>query len=679
MLTSLVYPAAVFLGAFLLFVIQPIEGKQLLPLFGGSSSVWATSLAFFTSMLFFGYLYVYVLTRANAKKQVIVHSLVVVASLAFFVIPVVAFFTTGMPFLDVLLALLVSIGLPYFVLSTTGPLLQFWFAATQKKEPYKLYALSNAASLAALAAYPFIIEPLITLRNQHVLWAALFVVYAVLCLAAARGFLRTTQRATPHESVVAPAWKLRVTWIAFAALPAFMLVAITTQLTQVITPMPLLWVVPLALYLVTFIVAFSGRVRLRYAPVFLLIAVAGAYYFEPPLFGGTSWGDVTPRFVFYLLVLFLSGLTAHTLLYMSRPHPRHSPLFYLAIAFGGMLGCIAASIVAPLVFTDFVEFPLGLAACAALAVLVLSPHFFPRLKSGMIALTKALAMLGVVILLMQYLSADTVAPAVSSRNFYGKASVVFMDDFTVLAHGSTIHGAQFTKPDLQRIPTMYYTPKSGVGRAFLFEQDTRKKQPLRAGVVGLGTGALAAYCRAGDSFVFYEIDKDIDVLAKQYFSYLAHCTGSEVRLGDARIVLQSEGDTNRSGKYDILAVDAFSNDTIPAHLLTLEAFQLYASHLRSPQSIIAVHVSNRYLDLAPVVLRLAAELRFSAAIIRDPGDPNLRGVASQWVLLAADSSDFRSVVFANTDSAPPKNTAPVWTDDYSSILPVLRLPWLYWN
>ncbi len=667
---------SVFLGAFLLFVVQPIAGKQLLPHFGGSSSTWTTSLVFFTTALFLGYLYVYVLTRFPRVHQSLIHIAVVGATILFTLVfsfspddAPVLLEQESMPIFSVLSALFLSIGMPYFLLATTGPLMQYWYGTSGKK-PYTLYALSNAASLLALLSYPFVIEPMISLRHQEEIWTILFIAYALVSVTAALTFrTRTTLSAIP-DRLESPLFWERLLWIALAALPSFALVATTTQITQAITSVPLLWIAPLALYLVTFIVAFRGWGRSVFVPLFFFVSACVAWWFTP-----ASYYHIVPQILSYLALLFFCGLSCHALLYRMRPESGLSPLFYLHLSLGGALGALLSAVLAPLVFPDYWEFPLALALSGAFAMWILPTSFFPRIMKARHVLTaKILFAVLAATLFAQLIFADNGVPTIATRNFYGNAQVTFGEDSVSLIHGTTLHGAQFTDPANARLPTTYYTPGSGIGRAILFAEGDRGGKGVRVGVIGLGTGSVAAYCRPGDTYTFYEIDARIETIARSYFSYLSRCKGADVRIGDGRLLLAAESLGGTPGAYDVLAVDAFSDDVIPVHLLTLHALEIYVAHLRAPESILAIHISNRYLDLGPVVFRLAAELGFNAMLVSDSGETGAGGTPSAWVVLSKDSDVLQSTVFANTNSIPPGASARVWTDDYSSLLPALNLP-----
>jgi hypothetical protein len=678
----LLYAGTIFLSAFLLFLVEPIAGKHLLPWFGGSSSVWATSLLFFTAMLFTGYLYVYLLTSLGGKRQAAIHACVVaivslMALIALFFWhsiypPLMWVEGSTQPALDVLIALSIAIGGPYFLLSTTGPLLQYWYGTSAHKEPYKLYALSNAGSFLALLSYPLVIEPFSPLHVQEGVWIIFFFLYVAVSAVIVVKLFRVrhfAQRAPAIEGEARSPIGLRLFWVACAALPSFLLVASTTEITQVIAPVPLLWIIPLSLYLLTFIIAFAGKGRSIFVPVFLLVMAITAYFYTSVSVYLIVW-----QLASYLALLFFCALMCHARLYRLRPATAELPLFYLLISFGGMLGALCASVIAPLIFPDFWEFPLAIVLAGGFATSLLIDFFFGRIlgRTRIIA-ARIILSLALAVLFTQLIFKDGDFPTLTSRNFYGTTKVEFEGTVTALVHGATLHGLQIDEKGYEFAPTTYYTVNSGLGRAMRFEEQARGAKSLRVGVVGLGTGSIAAYCRPHDTYVFYEIDPRIKILATTYFSYLTHCAGSQVRIGDGRITLSNELRNGTPGSYDLIAVDAFTDDTIPVHLLTAQAAAIYAAHLRSPTSIIAIHTSNRYLDLVPIVFRLASQIGFSATVVRDDGSSTRTGGASVWVLLVKDSSVFRSRIFAGSNTGLPQ-PGPLWTDDYTSLLSVVNFP-----
>ncbi|MBI5004403.1 fused MFS/spermidine synthase [Candidatus Kaiserbacteria bacterium] len=685
----MLYAVAIGLSALLLFAVEPMTVKHLLPWFGGSSEVWATSLVFFTAMLFVGYLYVYLLSRRPFRQQTIVHFYMIVIAVCATLFSLYQWHSiyppldwtissAAAPAINVLKALLFAIGAPFFFLSTTGPLLQYWYGISTRKDPYILYALSNTGSLAALVGYVFLAEPYSTLTVQSSIWAALFIACAAINIVIAVRFYREAGKHTAKNLLVVHegakdshriSWRLYLAWVWYGALPAFMLVATTVEITQKIAPVPLLWIVPLMIYLLAFILAFAGIGRSIFIPLAFLVASIIAYSYA-----SASYVSIVNGTFAYLTLLFFCGLGCAAQLYRLRPSTAGLPFFYLLLSLGGMIGTLCASILAPLIFTDFWEFPLGIALSAGVAVYLIDEDLFPRiLDPRKIMLTKILATAMVAYLFAGIIFVSDEYTSVRSRDFYGSVQVQFGGQWTALMHGATLHGLQLADKDQKYLPTTYYVPQSGVGRSIQYERDVHKGKSIRVGIIGLGTGTMAAYCRAGDTFVFYDIDPQVIDLAGKYFSYLAHCAGSAVRQGDGRILLEQERRTGDLGRYDVIVIDAFSDDTIPVHLLTEQAVDLYAAHMHASDSIIAVHVSNRYLDLAPIVLRLAAQIGMNATVISDNGRSGAGGSPSEWVLLSKDPSVFRAEVFAGGNSSIPQASAEVWTDEFTSLVPVLQV------
>lgn len=672
------FAISVFLSAFLLFAIQPIASKHILPYFGGSSAVWATSLVFFTTVLFFGYTYVYLVTSLRSKTQMMIHGSVIALATVATALSIASWgsiyppldWITGSslaPALRVFVALAISVGIPYFLLSTTGPLLQYWYGVTSQTEPYKLYALSNTGSLLALISYPFLIEPNITLSGEESLWSGLFFFYAVLLAAVTLSIRRIPPhvRASANES---GSILSKAQWIAFAALPAFLLVATTTVLTQLISPVPLLWVIPLALYLITFIWAFSGYGRTRFMPLFVIITACAAYSYTP-----ASPVDIVAEVTAYLLLLFFACLMCHSELYKRRPATGALPFFYLCTSFGGMIGTMCASLLPPLLFHDFFEFPLGLAITASIAVILIPNELYPRLMPARgVRMIRWIAPFFFASLLATLILNSASSHVLSSRSFYGAVQIKFDDEATILMNGTTMHGLQPVAREWSYIPTTYYATFSGFGRAIRAVRDSVKSHAIRVGVIGLGTGTAAVYCEPSDTFSFYEIDPDIERIARSYFSYLSRCAGSHVLIGDGRIVLTAQPVADST--YDLFVVDAFTDDAIPAHLLTNEAVALYMEHI-SDKGILAIHASNRYLNLYPVILSIARQQSLTAMVVYDDGDKNYLSGPSLWVLLARDPKVFDADAFIGVDrwSVPLPLPAP-WTDNYTSLFSALRVP-----
>ncbi len=670
------FALSVFLSAFLLFAVQPIASKHLLPYFGGSSSVWATSLVFYTSILFLGYAYVYLVATQRSSVQVMIHGAVIVTAMFATMLAVISWGSIYPPLdwieqsslspaLRVLVALFLSVGIPYFLLSTTGPLLQYWYGVSSQTEPYKLYALSNAGSLLALISYPFLIEPYIALPKEETIWTVLFFLYALLLIAVTLSI----RNVPPHvRASVKEAGSVarKAAWIAFAALPAFLLVATTTVLTQLISPVPLLWIIPLALYLLTFIFAFSGYGQTIYMPLFVFLASIVAFLYTP-----ASPSEIVSEVIAYFVLLFMASLMCHAQLYKLRPRTEALPFFYLCTSFGGAVGTVCASLLAPLVFNNFFEFPLGLAITASLAIYLLPADFYPRLvKDRTIKAIRVIAPFFFAMMLTNVVVADVSEDVLASRNFYGAVQLHFNEEATVLMNGTTMHGMQATAREWSYMPSSYYTQGSGFGRAMRAVRTQQAEGPVSVGVVGLGTGSAAAYCAKDDRFTFYEIDPHIEHIARTYFSYLSRCKGSEVHIGDGRLVLESQ-DT----KYDLLVVDAFTDDAIPAHLLTKEAVAIYFEHLSSDDGIVAIHTSNRFLLLYPVLLSIARLDGLTAMVVYDAGEGGHMGAASQWVLLSRNKKVFDDPAFIGVPTwAAPQPLPNAWTDTYTSLYSVLSVP-----
>ncbi len=688
----ILYASAIFLSAFLLFQIQPIAGKHMLPYFGGSSSVWATSLLFFTGMLFFGYLYAYLLCRLPEKKQVLVHFTVVMcatlASLAMLLawrslFPTMEWTIASLlsPWLQLLFALAFSIGLPYFLLSTTGPLLQYWYGITEKREPYKLYALSNIGSFLALGSYPFLVEPNSTVPVQDGIWLGLFLVYAALAALVCNRFFRSqrdiptyksdlsTDKSDLYVEVGTISRGRKVAWVVLAALPSFLLVATTTQITQLVAPLPLLWIVPLSLYLVTYILAFSGYGRGVFTWFLLLAFAIAAYEYH-----GTGYAESTWRVISDTLLLFFCGLYCHAQLYANRPDTRSSSLFYLCLSFGGMIGALLASVVAPLIFPDLWEFPIGIALAALVAITFVPSSLASRIQPGYLRATKILLLCSILVAAYSLVSeGDEREVLVRYRNFYGTALVYQTPELKVLLNGGTIHGVQMRDAHFEFIGATYFSARSGIARAIMDRYLAHPDRTLNIGITGLGAGAISAYCGSGDTYVYYEIDPSIEKVAREHFSYLSRCKGVEVRTGDARILLEQERRRGETNDFDVLAMDAFNDDTIPVHLITKEAIQLYLEHIQE-DGIIAINTSNRLLDIAPVIVSTAEELGLSWLIVITDGSDDITEWPSEWVLLSKNPDTFKSDTFTNLPRRIPESRPRPWTDDYSDILSVLLLP-----
>jgi hypothetical protein len=672
----LIFAFTILVSAFLLFQVQPVIGKIILPWFGGSAAVWTACLLFFQVALLAGYLYAHALVRyLKPRVQAVVHvGLLAVSALTLAVYPNAASqpYSAGDPTWRILLLLGRTIGLPYFLLSTTGPLVQAWYARRfAGSMPYWLYALSNAGSMFALLSYPFLFEPVFSTHEQARMWSWGYLAFAVVCAAAALG---APARAQAPEEAEAPSPGLRqyILWLALPACASALLLAVTNHMSQNVAAVPFLWILPLSLYLLSFILCFAGDGWYRRNPYLQLLAVAlGSMAYAA---AGAGNLPIKPVVVLFSLGLFTCSMACHGELAMLKPQPRFLTHFYLAIAAGGALGGLAVGFIAPRVFNGYYEMPLALVGCAALILAVLKTDpaldWFRRWTQpapiASLALVLALAVF-VAIELQQ--SASGVRLRV--RNFYGELTVkdsgppTALDATRTLTHGTITHGNQFLNPARRDLPTTYYGPATGVGLAI---RDRGNARAVRVGVIGLGTGTLAAYARPGDYYRYYEINPLVVQVARSEFTFLADCHGKlDVAMGDARLSLEREQPEN----FDVLAVDAFSSDAIPVHLLTREAMDLYFRHLRS-DGILAVHISNRHLDLQPVLTEEARATGRMARVVDTEDDDDTGVFAATWVLLTGRASDFDNEIRANSNPVPRGWRVGLWTDDYSNLFQILK-------
>jgi hypothetical protein len=667
-------PITIFLGAFLLFLLEPLFAKLILPRFGGSAAVWATCLVFFQCALLLGYVYADLTTRRlTAAHQSILHISLLLLSLGLLPLAphaILGSVATNHPAARILLVLTASIGLPFVLLSATSPLVQAWHSrANAGSEPYHLFALSNFASLLALLNFPFLIELRFSSHQQSLLWSALFVIFAAICTLAAWLSRSNAPAQAPiavadvAEATAAPQPREKLLWLSLSACGSMLLLSITNHIMENVAPVPLLWVLPLALYLLTFTLAFHRRLLYPRWIVVRLLAVT---------LGGLGYAIYDPSFTESIQVsvpmfcggLFLCCLFCHGELARRRPAPRHLTAFYLMIALGGALGAIFVGLLAPYLFAALYEFPLILCLTALLAAVLLWPEgWLPRV----FWMGVTVAMAAVLAYNVHSYKKNTI---LTVRNFYGGLRVKQLHDwlkqpYRELYHGKIEHGAQFLNPPKSLQPTTYYGPDSGVGIALHYSSDV----PKRVGVIGLGAGTLAAYGNSGDIFRFYEINPQIPAIARSSFSYLRDTPAKvEIVLGDARLSLTAEA----SQQFDLLAVDAFSGDAIPVHLLTREAFALYFRHLK-PNGILAIHTSNTYLDLAPVVQLLANDAHYPLRLITNGDDLRKLIDASDWVLVTRNDrflAHLDSTTTQDTITVPPN--LRVWTDDYNNLFQILR-------
>jgi SAM-dependent methyltransferase len=672
-----IFALTILVSAFLLFQVEPVMGKIILPWYGGSAAVWTACLLFFQVMLLAGYLYAHALVRyLKPRAQAAVHiTLLAASALTLAVYPSASLkpYGTGDPTWSILLLLGRRVGLPFFLLSTTGPLVQAWYARRfAGAMPYWLYALSNAGSMFALLSYPFLFEPVFSTHEQARLWSWGYVAFAVLCAAAA---LRSPEpwAASPEDcGPEKPGPRQYVFWLALPACASALLLAVTNHMSQNVAAVPLLWVLPLSLYLLSFILCFAGRGWYRRNPFLQLLAVAiGSMAYASDIL------DVMPiaaLAALFSLGLFTCSMACHGELALLKPQPRYLTHFYLMIAAGGALGGLAVGLVAPRVFNGFYEMPLALVACAVLILAVLKTDpalaWFRRWTQPAPLAATALALALAVFVAISFEESMS-GVRLRVRNFYGELTVkdsvpsTALNAVRTLTHGTITHGNQFLNPARRDLPTTYYGPDTGIGLAI---RDQGKGRPVRVGVIGLGAGTLAAYARQGDYYRYYEINPLVLRVARTEFTFLSDCHGKlEVAMGDARLSLEREPSEN----FDVLAVDAFSGDAIPVHLLTRQAMDLYFRHLR-PDGILAVHISNRHLDLQPVVAGEALSTGRRARVV-DTEDDDAAGVfGATWVLVVAPPGDFDNDIRASSNPVSRTRRVRLWTDDYSNLFQILK-------
>lgn len=740
------FALTIFLSAFLLFQVQPLIGKIVLPWFGGTPAVWTTCMLFFQVLLLGGYAYAHWLTaRLTSRQQGRVHVVLLalaVAATAPTILPGEGWKPSGdeSPLLVILGLLAVSVGLPYFTLSATGSLTQAWFSRRYpRRSPYALYALSNIGSLLGLLTFPFVVEPRFGASQQASLWFWGYALFAGLCgaLALRRGPASASPDLSPEAAAEdstsgPPALGLRLVWVALAACASTMLLAVTNQMAIDVASVPFLWVVPLSLYLLSFILCFGSE---RWYPrvLFYPLLVAANVGVVGLMLAGAS-AKLEVQVAVYSASLFVFVMVCHGELYRLRPHPRYLTSFYLALSLGGALGGVLVGLVAPYVFSQYYELHLCLLMTAALVFYAF--HRDPRLELGGMALRvlvlgETVAAAGIifyaarvdgyafgfvvplivavaVVLLFAFLWSFGVVqtrrgrlawllPPVAvallgvnlvveaerrgsgavaiTRGFFGMLRVVDrqledpLEARRILYHGAINHGFQFLKPERQMWHNSYFPEESGIGVALTQHPSRRSKTPLRIGLLGLGAGTLLTYGQPGDHIRIYEIDPEVEPISRRYFTYFDRTEATtEVVLGDGRLSLEREPDQH----FDILILDAFSSDAIPMHLLTREAFAVYMRHLK-PDGILAANMSNRHVDIKPVLKQFAEVLGLRFVWVASYDD-DARGVyGADWGLLTRNESFLASPsVVGSEDTSEVSTELRMWTDEYTNLFAVLK-------
>ncbi|NOZ01281.1 MAG: ferrichrome ABC transporter permease [Deltaproteobacteria bacterium] len=691
------YLLSIFAGAYLLFQVQPMEAKAILPWFGGTPAVWTTCMLFFQVLLLAGYAYAHGLAdRLGSRTQAWVHIGVLGASLVLVAWQAVSWGAPGVPpdsmkpapgstpVIEIIRVLGLTVGPSYLVLASTSPLLQSWFGRTwPDRSPYRLYSLSNAGSLLGLFSYPILVEPFMGLRAQGWVWSITFVIlFASGVLAAAAGLKtngRTEQSAGPPtdrpDEAPNPGSLARLMWILLPTCASALFLAVTNQLCQEVAVIPFLWVLPLGIYLLSFIFAFAGN-RWYSRRIFIPALVAGTLTAAGFLYL-TYDVSIASQIAIYSLVLFIACMVCHGELARMRPARRYLTSFYLFVAAGGAVGGVLVALVAPIVFDGYFELHASLWICSLVAAFIWVKGASPvrgKTFAVVIGVAAWLALLGGILWMSR---ADYTRDArFLARNFYGVLRVVEVDpkDPTRsrfrLMHGGIAHGYQFRSKSLAALPTCYYGPQSGVGRIL-----SDHREPMQVGVIGLGIGTVAAYGRQRDIYRFYEINPDVIRLARGhggFFHYLSDSRATvKVVEGDARISLEREAAAGASHRFDVLVLDAFTSDAIPTHLLTIEAFRLYMGQLKNPGGLLAVHITNKSLDLRPVVFAAADALGLSAGVVESRG----AGIVtrySMWVIVGRSAQDLASLSGVMSRANDFKRLSRPWTDRYSNLFELLR-------
>lgn len=688
----------VFLASFLVFLVQPMIAKYALPLFGGSASVWVVAVLCFQVLLVGGYLYAHWLSRLSFLRQVVVHGMVLVGVVGLQVLVslnweayVLPRFEVFQPYLDRpwlagAMLVVVSVGWLYLMLTTTSSLVQTWWAkAMPGKSPYWLYVVSNIGSLGALVSYPVLVEPSWGLKFQGNLWFVSFLVYVGLLgvyglwVGRRLGWREKKKRVARIKKLRVGDWKDYLVWGGLALLPSAMMLAVTNHLTQGVAAGPFIWVLTLGVYLLSFAVAFEDVVDLvrPWVLSLVLVLVLGAILASSVL--GVSVLGAGSYFVYWLVCLFWVCLLVHHWLYGLRPEPSGLTGYYLMVAIGGALGGVLVGVVAPVVFDYFWEVDLSLVAVVVLVTWLLVKK---RESRRWVWLLAGLVMVVLVVTGVKKVM-DRSGMIYANRNFYGALAVSEVGGVVKLSHGSIVHGAQYKASERRREPLTYYTEGSGLGMLFKARNRIGDKEGggLRVGVAGLGAGTVSAYCLPGDELVYYEIDPEVVEVAKKYFSYLELCEDTKVVVGDARLSMEREVEDGGGGEYDVLVLDAFSGDSVPTHLLTKEAFEVYLQ-LLAPRGVLAVNISNAYLDLKSPLKGVAKELGLEVWLVKNSSlTDDYSVLPSDWVLMSRDGGVFEDEVFGGgkPESSEVVNLRDddgvgerLWTDQYSAVWEVLR-------
>jgi hypothetical protein len=693
------YAICIFLSAFLLFLIQPILSKALLPWFGGGPSVWSSSMLFFQIALTGGYAYSnWLIMKKDRNKQTTLH-LILMAISVFLLICFWIFLsspinpsaawkpvTITQPFFQILLLLMVNAGLPLFLLSANSPLMQAWSLRLNHPEaPYWLYSLSNVGSILGLLIYPIVVEPVLSRPWQERIWSGGYLVFACLVVINA---IRARKQAQPASTVDQnPQSRVQgknnrnntFRWVLLSALGSLMLLAITNTLTQDVAATPFLWVLPMTIYLLSFVLTFSRKQFYNRGFYTILLFLATDLCVLNTLMPATNF---IVEIILYCFLLFSAAMVCHGELYALRPSATHLTRFYLMVSLGGALGGFFVSFLAPLIFRDYWELYLGIVLIWILLTIISYKDPDTRAKINIYTVISTIATLLVSIHLVLLVYYSITENQYIQRNFFGVVQVRHIDtgfaqqEANILVDGNTLHGLQLLDSAVRDLPTSYYSDESGIGLAI--RNHPRYSSGLRVGILGLGTGTLAAYGQAGDNYRFYEINPNVIDLANGKGGYFSFLQDSQANIaiipGDARISLEKEARDGAWNDFDILVLDTFSSDSIPVHLVTREAFQIYLQNLAT-DGLIAVHITNVRLDLRPVFWQLAQYYQLGFAVIENPAEPDRPDVfPATWILLARNPSmlDLPALAERTTNEIDFRTTIRLWSDDYSNPFQLLK-------
>lgn len=669
------FAATILLSAFLLFQVQPLIAKLILPWFGGSAAVWTSCMLFFQLALLGGYAYAHWLNSRKGTLQTWIHlGLLALSIFSLPILPSAWWKPSGAedPLLRILGLLAATVGLPYFLLSSTSPLLQSWYARSRGGVmPYRFFALSNAGSMLGLLTYPVLVEPYLTSKQQAWMWSGTYIAFVLVCMTVAfRSRHGQVERKAVDIASVAPTWMDRIIWMSLAAAASALLLAVTNHLTQNVAAIPFLWVLPLSLYLLSFILCFdSDRWYNRW--FFTRVAAGAIPALAYAISDQSTISELKLAVATFCGLLFVLFMVCHGEVARRRPQSAYLTEFYLMVSVGGAIGGLLIAVAAPYFFNALYDLPVVICLTGILLALLLVRDRSSVEDWKILVPVAGLIALGTTGFLIKDTYDSFGDTKVLARNFYGALKVTdhttegTLGPARTLTHGTIDHGQQFLWPQNQRRATTYYSQKSGVGIAI---KALQLDGPMHVGVIGLGAGTLTTYARPIDKYRVYDINPLVVEIANKYFTFLKNCMSPKtIVLGDARLQLEREP----SQGFDVLAVDAFSGDAIPVHLLTHEAFQLYWRHLK-PNGILAVHVSNKYLDLAPVVKQLA-ELDGKRATLVTNSDIDAEEVSvADWVLVTSKPGfhDLPEVKAGKEEITARPGLRP-WTDDYSNLYQIL--------